>query len=263
MKVFKDSGFTKACGASVSYGFYGRTGGVSEGIYASLNCGPGSGDEASAVAKNRSIVAQNLCGKHATISTLFQCHTPDCFAIESHVAEGDARPKGDALVTNVAGLAIGCLTADCGPVLFIGQKANGAPVIGAAHAGWGGALGGVLENTVAKMVQLGAATETIHACVGPCILQPSYEVQENFAKPFLEKHEEAERFFMDGRKAGHLMFDLPGYIAMRLALAGVRHVSLMGIDTYADEENSFSFRRATHRGEGDYGRQISAIVINS
>lgn len=261
MKVFNDNAFTKACGDDIAYGFYGRTGGVSKGIYASLNCAPGSNDDQQDVAKNRSIVAKDLGVKDGTISTLYQCHSATCYAIDTHVSVGDARPKGDALVTDKPGLAIGVLTADCGPVLFTGRKADGAPVIGAAHAGWGGALAGVLEDTVAKMVQLGAPVESIKACLGPCIMQPSYEVQESFADPFLEKHPASDRFFMAGRKAGHLMFDLPGYIAFRLAHAGVRHVSLMGLDTYADEGNFFSFRRATHKGEPDYGREISAIVV--
>lgn len=262
MKVFKDSAFSSYCGDDISYGFYGRTGGVSSGIYASLNCAPGSNDVPDTVAKNRSIVAKDLGVKDGVISSLWQCHSATCYAIKSHVGTGDARPKGDALVTDVAGLAIGILTADCGPVLFAGKKTDGSPVIGAAHAGWGGALGGVLEDTVAKMVQLGAATESIKACLGPCILQPSYEVQESFAEPFLEQHDAAERFFMAGQKAGHLMFDLAGYIAFRIAHTGVKHVSLMGVDTYTDEENCFSYRRATHRGEPDYGREMSAIVIN-
>lgn len=262
MKVFKDSAFSSFCGDGIAYGFYGRTGGVSKGMYASLNCSPGSADDQNDVAKNRSIVARDLGVKDETISTLWQCHSAACFAIKSHAPLGDERAKGDALVTDVAGLAIGILTADCGPVLFVGKKADGSPVIGAAHAGWGGALGGILEDTVAKMGQLGAAPETIRACLGPCILQQSYEVQDAFARPFLDEHDAAERFFMAARKSGHLMFDLAGYIAFRLAHTGVRHVTLMGVDTYADEENCFSFRRATHRGEPDYGRQMSAIVIN-
>lgn len=261
MKVFRDNAFTTYCGNLIAYGFYGRTGGVSDDIYASLNCAPGSNDTPENVTRNRSIVAQDLGVKDDTISTLWQCHSATCYPITTHVPVGDARPKGDALVTDVAGLAIGILTADCGPVLFAGKKRDGSPVIGAAHAGWGGALGGVLEDTVAKMVQLGATLESIKACLGPCILQPSYEVQDAFAEPFLEKHDAAERFFMAGRKPGHLMFDLAGYIAFRLAHAGVKHVSLMGIDTYADEENCFSYRRATHRGEPDYGRELSAIII--
>ena len=261
MKCYKDKAFDGACGDVIAYGFYGRTGGVSEGVYTSLNCGPGSGDAAESVIENRRRVAQNLCGRDVEISTLWQCHTPDCLSIDTHVGAGDARPKGDALATDKPGLAIGVLTADCGPVLFAGQKKDGSPVIGAAHAGWGGALGGVLENTVAEMMRLGADPSTIKACLGPCIAQASYEVQDAFARPFLIKHEGAEHFFMAGRKAGHLMFDMAGYIAFRLSLAGVRQVSLMGIDTYAEEEHCFSYRRATHRGEGDYGRELSVIMI--
>jgi len=262
MKIYKDKAFDDACASAVSYGFFGRTGGVSTGIYSSLNCGPGSADDAGAVAENRKIVAQKLCGKDADISTLFQCHTPDCLIIDTPVATGDARPKADALVTDRPGLPIAVLTADCGPVLFAAKKANGAPVIGAAHAGWGGALGGVLEDTIAKMVQAGAVPETIKAVLGPCIMQASYEVQDAFAAPFLAKHEKAGRFFKPAQKAGHLMFDMSGYIAMRLALAGVPFLTTVGIDTYAEEEHCFSFRRATHRGEKDYGREISAIIIN-
>jgi YfiH family protein len=262
MKAFKDSQFDKACEGRITYGFYGRKGGVSTGIYAGLNCGTGSNDDQKLVAKNRSMIAQDMNVADGKVSTLWQCHSAICMPIKSHVPEGEARPKADALATDVAGLAIGILTADCGPVLFVADKADGSPVIGAAHAGWGGALGGVLEDTVAKMIDLGAESSTIKACLGPCIMQPSYEVSEAFAEPFLEKHPEAEKFFMAARKAGHLMFDMPGYIAYRLSLAGVRQVSLMGLDTYADAENFYSFRRATHEGETDYGREMSAIVIN-
>lgn len=261
MKVFKDESFSAWAGPRVAYGFYGRQGGVSAGIYDSLNCGTGSNDAPEMVAENRSMIAAHLGAPDGRISTLWQCHSAICMPIKSHVADGDVRPKADALVTDVAGLAIGILAADCGPVLFTGQKPDGSPIIGAAHAGWGGALGGVLEDTVIKMTQLGAGIDTIRACVGPCILQSSYEVSDSFLTPFLERHEEAERFFMAGRKEGHFQFDLPGYIAFRLALCGVRHVSLMGLDTYAGEADFFSFRRATHRGEADYGREMSAIVI--
>lgn len=261
MKTYSDKTFSDACADDISYAFFGRTGGVSTGIYSSLNCGPGSADDQNAVVENRKIAAQKLCGKDIEISTLFQCHTPDCLIIDTPVPVGDARPKADALVTDKAGLPIAVLTADCGPVLFAAKKANGAPVIGAAHAGWGGALGGVLEDTIAKMVQIGAVPETIKAVLGPCIMQASYEVQDEFAKPFLERHEKAGHFFMPAQKAGHLMFDMPGYIAMRLAIAGVPFLTTVGVDTYAEEENCFSFRRATHRGEKDYGRELSAIMI--
>jgi YfiH family protein len=263
MKTYSDKTFSDVCADQISYAFFGRTGGVSAGIYSSLNCAPGSADDQNAVAENRKIVAQKLSGKSMDVSTLYQCHSPDCLIIDTHVPVGDERPKADALVTDKAGLPIGVLTADCGPVLFAAKKANGAPVIGAAHAGWGGALGGVLEDTVVKMVQLGAVPETIKAVLGPCIMQASYEVQDQFAKPFLERHEQAGHFFMPAQKPGHLMFDMPGYIAMRLSLVGVPFIKFVGVDTYAEEENCFSFRRATHRGEKDYGRELSAIMINS
>jgi polyphenol oxidase len=263
MKIFSHDAFDAISGDAIAYGFFGRTGGVSQGIYSSLNCGPGSGDNAAAVQENRKIVANGIGVPDAQISTLWQCHTAECLYIREHVAEGEARPKADALVTDRPGLAIGVLTADCGPVLFVAQKPNGAPVIGATHAGWGGALGGVLEDTIAKMVQAGAAPESIKACVGPCIGPASYEVGADFMRPFIVKHEEAEKFFREARKLGHFMFDLPGYIAYRLSLQGVRYVTLMGVDTYKEEETCFSYRRATHRGEGDYGRQMSAIMIRS
>lgn len=262
MKVFLHDGFGAFCGADVSYGFYGRTGGVSQGIYASLNCGTGSGDDQALVSQNRSIVAKNLGVPSGLVSTVWQCHSAVCLSIKSHVAGSENRPKADALVTDAAGLAIGVLTADCGPVLFKGNKSSGAPVVGAAHAGWGGALGGVLENTVREMVECGAQLETIQACVGPCIMQASYEVGDDFPIPFLQKHEEADRFFKAGHKEGHVMFDLPGYIAFRLSLCGVQTVRLTGVDTYKEEQDCFSYRRATHKGEADYGRQLSCIVIN-
>jgi hypothetical protein len=261
MKVFRNDDFSAALGDTIAYSFYGRTGGVSGGIYASLNCGPGSGDAPNNVAKNRSIVAINLCGNDVPISTLCQYHSADCFYITEPVITSDERPQGDALVTDVAGLPIACLTADCGPVLFAAKKSNGAPVIGAAHAGWGGALGGVLEATVQKMREAGAVPETVTACIGPCIRQASYEVSADFAAPFKDKHPDASAFFVPGQKPGHFMFDLPRYIAFRLSLCGVRAVHDTGGDTYGDEENCFSYRRATHRWEEDYGRQISVIVI--
>ncbi len=262
MKIFHDPAFDSECTDQVAYGFFGRTGGVSDGIFASLNCALGTTDDPARVSQNRALVAQQLGLPGEPVSTLYQCHSADCLTIDSPLGQGPDRPKADAFVTDTPGLILGVLTADCGPVLFTGKKKNGAPVIAAAHAGWGGALKGILEATLEKMEEAGAVTETITACVGPCIMQASYEVKEDFARPFLIQHEEAEKFFMSARKQGHLMFDLPGYIAMRLALAGVRRVSLMGLDTYADEGSFFSYRRSTHRAEADYGRQISAIVIN-
>lgn len=261
IKTFTDSMFTKACGDAITYGFFGRNGGVSEGIYTSLNCAPGSSDDQERVADNRRRVAAQMGARDGVISTPYQCHSADCLFIADHVAAGDARPKADAVVTDRPSLAIGVLTADCGPVLFAAQKKSGGPIIAACHAGWGGALKGVLEATLETMVKNGAEMDSIKACLGPCIMQTSYEVGSDFMRPFVIQHEEAEQFFMSAQKDGHFMFDLPGYIAMRLALAGVRQVSLMGLDTYKNEDDFFSYRRATHRGEPDYGREISCIMI--
>ena len=261
IKTFTDSQFTKTCGDAIAYGFFGRTGGVSEGKYASLNCAPGSSDDQAAIAENRRRVATQIGARDGVISTPYQCHSADCLFIADHVAGGDARPKADAIVTDKPGLAIGVLTADCGPVLFAAQKKDGSPIVAACHAGWGGALGGVLDRTVQTLLENGAEAETIRACLGPCIMQASYEVGQDFIRPFVIQHEEAEQFFMSAQKEGHFMFDLPGYIAMRLALAGVRQVSLMGLDTYKGEDDFYSFRRATHRGEPDYGREMSCIMI--
>jgi YfiH family protein len=169
------------------------------------------------------------------------------------------RPQADAQVTDVPGLAISILTADCAPVLFYGRNDKG-PVIGAAHAGWKGALGGVLDSTVYEMEEYGVKAKDIKAAIGPCISKRSYEVGQDFAAPFLNEDPENERFFMNGG-AGKLMFDLPGYCAARLYNCGLTNVAITGIDTYANERDYFSFRRATHRKEPDYGRQISVIVI--
>lgn len=257
MKIVHNAPFSN----SVTYGFYGRKGGVSTGIYSSLNCGPGSGDDLAKVMENRQLVALDLGVDLASLASVWQIHSPDCIQVHEPLPAGAERPKADAMATDVPGMALGILTADCGPVLFEGRTAMGKPVIGAAHAGWGGAVGGVLEATLVQMESLGASRDSIIAAVGPCIGPASYEVSAGFEKPFLDHDPESERFFKSARKEGHFMFDLPGYIAARLAKTGVGRVSLSGIDTYKDEENCFSFRRATHRGEGDYGRQVSAIVI--
>jgi len=258
MKVFTDPSFSEACGDTIAYGFYTRQGGVSQGIYASLNCSPGSNDDADAIAENRSRVATHLGYADHLISTPWQCHSAECLVIDTPLTQ---RPEADAIVTDKPNIPIGILTADCGPVLMVGKKQNGAPVIAACHAGWGGALKGILESTIDKMLETGATLDSIKSCLGPCLMQASYEVSDDFMRPFIQKHEEAEHFFKAGHKSGHQMFDLPGYIAMRLSLAGIKHVSIMGIDTYKKEKDLFSFRRATPRDEADYGRQMSTIVI--
>lgn len=257
MKIYQNAAFSDA----VRHGFYGRKGGVSAGIFASLNCGPGSGDDPAAVIENRARVAHDLGVGTDNLASLWQVHSPDCIPVREPLPTGDQRPKADAMATDVPGMALGVLTADCGPVLFEGRKNNGDPVIGAAHAGWGGALRGVLEATLVQMESLGASRASIIAAVGPCIGAASYEVSAGFDKAFLEHDPDSERFFKAARRERHLMFDLPGYIAWRLARAGVGRVALSGIDTYKDAENCFSFRRSTHRSEADYGRQLSAIVI--
>lgn len=244
----------------VRHGFFGRTGGVSRGIYNSLNCGLGSGDDPAAVRENRGRVAENLGAAADALVTLHQVHSPDCVRVTEAWAPED-RPKADALVTDVPGMVIGVLTADCGPVLFSGRRADGTPVIGAAHAGWGGAIGGVLEATVAAMTAMGVAPGGIRAAVGPCIGPDSYEVKDDFRLRFVEQDKENAAFFIPATRVGHLMFDLPSYIRRRLKLAGVGLVDGRGIDTCFNEEDYFSYRRSTHRVEPDYGRQVSAIVI--
>ncbi|MCC7305822.1 MAG: peptidoglycan editing factor PgeF [Alphaproteobacteria bacterium] len=248
--------FLQAGGLKAAHGFFGRRGGVSAGIFAGLNCGPGSGDNPEHVKTNREIVVRALGG--GELLSLHQIHSAECVPVKEPWAE---RPKADALVTDVPGLVLSVLTADCAPVLFEGSV-GGKPVIGAAHAGWGGALGGVLEATVERMLEYGAELESIRAAVGPCIQKKSYEVGQEFYDRFIKHNPESERFFQESRKAGHCMFDLPGYCAARLQERGVGQVELMDVDTYAREADYYSFRRATHRGEKDYGRQISAIVIN-
>lgn len=260
MFIIEDKKLNGAKGL-IKHGFFGRQGGVSEGIYDSLNCGPGSYDSPEAVQENRTRVAGHFGMNADHLISLWQVHSPDCLIIDGPVPSGDDRPKADAMVTDKAGWVLGTLTADCGSILFAGEKSDGSPVIGAAHAGWGGALRGVLESTVETMEKLGVELDTIRTTVGPCIGPKSYEVSIGFEAPFLERDPEDEHFFREAQKEGHLMFDLPGYIASRLAQAGVRQVTITGYDTFAEEEKFFSYRRTTHRGEPDYGRQISAIAI--
>jgi hypothetical protein len=239
----------------VPHGFLGRKGGVSTGLVAGLNVGFGSQDDRAAIAENRRrAVAAVLPG--AALVTLHQVHSPDAIAVTAPFPD-DARPHADALVTDRPGLALGVLTADCAPVLLADRDAG---VVAAAHAGWKGALGGVVENTVVTMQALGAKRERTVAAVGPCIARASYEVDDDFLRRFVESDPDNERFFMAGRP-GHHWFDLEAYVGARLAAAGVGRIELLGHDTYANEADYFSFRRATHRREPDYGRQISMIGI--
>jgi YfiH family protein len=237
----------------IAHGFFSRTGGVSSGIYDSLNCGPGSSDKPESVAENRRRAAAVLA-PNARLISLSQIHSATV-----QVLSGDEmRLEGDAMVTATPGLALGILTADCAPVLLADPVAG---VIGAAHAGWKGALGGVLEATLEAMEKLGAQRGHIQAAVGPCIAQNNYEVGWDFRDRFLEQGLKHRRFFVPSDKEGHYRFDLPGYAAHRLTAAGVGSVQSLGICTYPPENGYFSFRRTTHAGEPDYGRQISAIVL--
>lgn len=243
---------------TVGHGFFGRKGGISSGIYESLNCSYQSRDLAENIDENRLRVVTALGGN--SLATLKQIHSDICLPIEKSCLTGIE--EGDALVTKTPGQIIGCLTADCAPVLLYGEDMNGAPVIGAAHAGWGGALKGVLESTVKGMTGLGAAPNTIRAAIGPCLAQQSYEVDKDFSEPFVREDKEAQKFFQQQPK-DKLKFDLQSYVQYRLIRAGIVRISMANIDTYSNEQDYFSYRRATHRGESDYGRQISAISIRT
>ena len=241
----------------IAHGFFGREGGVSHGIYASLNCGPGSKDDPAAVAENRRRVAGALASDVQLIS-LSQVHSPIVHTLPAWGNEDGRRLEGDGMVTATPGLGLGILTADCAPVLFADARAH---VIGAAHAGWKGALGGVLEATLEAMEKLGASRTHIRAAIGPSISQQNYEVGADFRDRFVESGAKHARFFVPSDREGHFRFDLPGYVAHRLTQAGTGSVETLGICTYPAESGFFSFRRTTHAGEADYGRQISAITL--
>lgn len=239
----------------VPHGFFTRQGGVSAGAYDSLNCGPGSGDDLALVAENRRRVADAL--KATTLCTARQVHSATCLTLTSPWEMGQGA-EGDAIATNVPGIAIGVLTADCGPILFADKQAG---VIGAAHAGWKGAIGGILESTLAAMEALGAKRDRITACLGPMIAQPSYEVGAEFRDRFLEERKENDAFFVPSDRSGHHRFNLPGYIGERLKRAGLTHIASQAEDTLADDIRFFSFRRNTLAGIAPYGRQVSAIAL--
>lgn len=236
------------------HGYFTRRGGVSDGIYGSLNIGTGSTDEPSRVAANRSRVAGWMGVADDHLLTAYQVHSPDVAVVDGPF-QGE-RPKVDALVTARPGVAIGVSTADCGPVLFADENAG---VIGAAHAGWKGALGGVLESTIDAMVGLGACRERIVAVLGPSISGPNYQVGDEFVSRFVSQDAANGRYFTPDDD-GHALFDLNAYTVDRLRAAGVAAEAL-GRCTYGEEDLFFSYRRTTHRREPDYGRQISAIVL--
>lgn len=238
------------------HAFFSREGGVSDGIYAGLNGGIGSHDDPVRVAENRRRMAVALRVRPDRFLTVFQIHSPDV-VVASHPWDTANRPKADAIVTSTEGLAIGVTAADCGPILLADAKAR---VIGAAHAGWKGALSGVIESTIAAMERLGAERANILAAIGPMIRQHSYEVGDEFVERFIEADAENALYFLPAAREGHAMFDLAGFIRMRLATAGVPVVDDTGIDTYSDER-FFSYRRSVHRKEADYGRHVHAIVL--
>ena len=245
----------------IRHGFFTRQGGVSDGVYASLNCGPGSADAPAAVAENRRRVLIALGCPEASLVTLHQVHGDQVHVIAEALAPGAPtapRPKADGLATRIPGIALGILTADCVPVLF---AAPGTGVIGACHAGWRGALGGILEATVAAMAALGASRRQIRAAIGPAIRQPSYEVGPEFPAPFLAENPDNGRFFKENSASGRFHFDLPGYVGQKLAAAGLRRIDDLGNDTLAEDAALFSYRRGSLRGAHDYGRQISAILL--
>jgi YfiH family protein len=224
----------------IRHGFFTRDGGVSGGLYASLNGGIGSGDAAA----------------HRFV-TAHQIHSPQVVVAETPWP-AEARPRADAIVTRMRALAVGVTTADCGPVLLADPKAH---VIGAAHAGWRGALAGVVEAAVDTMEQLGAERGQIRAAIGPMIRQSNYEVGPDLVARFGAEDPASSRFFAPASRDGHALFDLAGYIGARLTRAGIRQIEDVGLCTYADAGRFFSFRRTTHRAEADYGRHVSAIAL--
>jgi len=241
----------------IRHAFFTREGGVSEGIYASLNGGVGSNDDRAHVAENRARMAAALGVAPDALVTPYQIHSADVVVAQAPWAP-DARPRADAMVTRVPGLAIGVSTADCGPVLLADPAAR---VIGAAHAGWRGALAGVTDAAIAAMERLGAARPRIVAAIGPMIRQPNYEVGPELVAQFVAADAANDRFFQPAARTGHAMFDLAGYVAARLTAAGIARVDDLGRCTYAEPALFYSFRRTTHRGEPDYGRHINAIAL--
>lgn len=239
----------------VPHGFLGRQGGVSTGAVAGLNCGLGSGDDPAAVETNRRLAADAIIAG-APLASVYQIHSPTA-VIVTEAAPHDGRPQADALVTDRPGLLLGVVTADCAPVLLADVEAG---VVAAAHAGWRGATAGVTDQAIAAMISLGAKVERMAAAVGPCIAKASYEVDHAFAERMIAEDADNERFLGEGPQ-GSPHFDLEAYVVARLAAAGVRRIEAMGLDTYALEDRYYSYRRATHRIEATYGRQLSLIGI--
>lgn len=241
----------------IRHGFFTREGGVSTGIYAGLNCGRGSDDDGMAVAENRTRVIRHLGATSSDIATPYQVHGATAIAVTGPLDRNNL-PKADGIVTNVPGLAVGIVTADCGPVLFADPEAK---IVAAAHAGWRGAVDGIIEATVAQMVTIGAKREHIHAVVGPCIHQAAYEVGPEFEAAFIARNPDFRQFFATPAETRRARFDLPGFIAHKLRGCGLATVEPSSLCTNQTESLFFSYRRTTARREPDYGRQISAIVV--
>lgn len=241
----------------VPHGFFGRKGGVSKGAVAGLNCGLGSDDDPAVVEANRRMAADAIL-PGAPLASVYQIHSPTA-VIVTEAMPNDERPNADALVTDRRGLLLGIVTADCAPVLLADAEAG---VVGAAHAGWRGATAGVTDQAIAAMISLGARIERIAAAVGPCIARASYEVDHEFAERLLADDPENDRFLCDG-PGGNPHFDLEAYVVARLAAAGIRRIEATSLDTYKLEDRYYSYRRATHRIEPTYGRQLSLIGLAS
>jgi YfiH family protein len=242
----------------IRHGFFTRAGGVSGGCYESLNGGIGSRDTPANVAQNRARMAAALGVEPSRFLTAYQVHSPQVAVAEAPWTS-ETRPHADAIVTRMRALAVGVTTADCGPVLLADPHAR---VVGAAHAGWRGALSGVIEATVAAMERLGAARGQIRAAIGPMIRHSNYEVGPDLIARFAADDRAASRFFTPAPREAHALFDLGGYVAARLARAGVGHIEDLGHCTYADPARFFSYRRTTHRAEADYGRHVNAIALS-
>ena len=242
----------------IAHGFFTREGGVSTGIYAGLNCGFGSNDAPALVTENRARAARHLGARAPDVLTLHQVHSASALTVTTDIPRSDL-PKADGLVTSTPGLAIGTLAADCAPILFADPVAR---VIGAAHAGWKGAVGGIIEATVAAMEAIGADRTCIRAAVGPCIGQASYEVGPEFEAGLIARHSTNAVYFARHGQTGRAHFDLPGYVAARLAACGIAQIERQTLCTYQNESLFYSYRRATHAKAADYGRQISAILLN-
>ncbi|MCJ2135495.1 peptidoglycan editing factor PgeF [Methylobacterium sp. J-026] len=245
--------------AGIRHAFFTRLGGVSEGLYAALNGGLGSGDAPERVAENRAQMCAHLGLPADRLVSLYQIHSAEVVTVSAPVAAAE-RPRADAMVTRVPGLALGIATADCGPILFADAESR---VVGAAHAGWKGALTGVIGATVAAMEALGARRHRIVAVLGPTIAQESYEVGPDFIARFRAEAPGMDRFLGAGTRPDHAQFDLPGFILARLAEAEIGGATALNLCTYADAARFYSYRRATHRGEADYGRLISAIALTA